>query len=205
MVKSSPVLMILAGNLKRLRKHAGLTQPEFAEKINVASSTVSSWETGKKGPTYELLNNVAEFYGVSVASLFTDQTQVDARALLPPANTPESFFNHLNALVQSEIVIKLDVGDGQIFEHDYRDNIHTGLVSIYINSSEFSRGGRSTKLYDGLHALSKLLFLYKDEPCPRETFDVLARSLHETLSREPPFSRNEEVGDIEDKLPFDEF
>lgn len=38
--------MELAGNLKRLRKAAGLTQEALAEKLHLTGQAVSRWETG---------------------------------------------------------------------------------------------------------------------------------------------------------------
>ena len=35
-----------SSNLRRLRKRAGLSQDALAEKLSVASQTVSSWERG---------------------------------------------------------------------------------------------------------------------------------------------------------------
>jgi len=189
----------LIANLKRLRAQRGLTQAKLAGGLFVEPGTVSGWETGAKKPDFDMLDEIAQFYGVSVSSLFTDQTTADTNALLPPADTPMSFFNYLNALVRSEIVVELDIGEGRIFGNNYSDNRNTGLVSIYVDRSAFfGYGGKIAKLYDNLHALSKLLFLYKDEPCPRETFETVARSLHEALSTEPPFSQSEESASDED-------
>ena len=49
--------------IKMLRLAAKLSQPVFAEHINVSPSTVKKWETGEKhpsGPALKLLNLVAD-------------------------------------------------------------------------------------------------------------------------------------------------
>lgn len=52
--------------LKELRKHAGLTQKEFAEKIGAAQNTVSQWESGTRRLDDETLTQIASFFDVSI-------------------------------------------------------------------------------------------------------------------------------------------
>lgn len=50
--------------IKALRLQFKLSQPVFAEYINVSSSTVKKWETGEKnpsGPALKLLNLIADW------------------------------------------------------------------------------------------------------------------------------------------------
>lgn len=53
-------------NLKTLRRNAGISQKEFAEKLDFAQNTVSQWETGKRDADTETLQRVADFFKVSV-------------------------------------------------------------------------------------------------------------------------------------------
>ena len=46
---------IIAGNVRRLRQAANLTQSELAKKLNVSTSSVNAWEKEK---TYPSLINV---------------------------------------------------------------------------------------------------------------------------------------------------
>ena len=55
--------------LKSLRKEKGLTQEQLAEKFNVASRTISRWETGRNMPDISLLIELSEFYGVSMPEI----------------------------------------------------------------------------------------------------------------------------------------
>ena len=50
--------------LKELRKEMGITQEEFAEKLDVSSRTISRWETGANMPDISLLVNIAEIFNV---------------------------------------------------------------------------------------------------------------------------------------------
>ena len=59
--------------LKELRKEKGITQEEFAEKINVSGRTVSRWETGTNMPDISLLIEIAEFFGVSIPEIINGE------------------------------------------------------------------------------------------------------------------------------------
>lgn len=57
---------IIGNNLTELRKRAGLTQFELAEKFNYTDRAVSKWENGDTLPDVEILFNLCEFYGVTL-------------------------------------------------------------------------------------------------------------------------------------------
>lgn len=52
-----------------LRKAAGYTQQEVAEKLNISNRTLSSWETDRTVPDVLMLPVIAELYGVTVDEL----------------------------------------------------------------------------------------------------------------------------------------
>lgn len=59
----------LSTKLYELRKSAGLSQDDFAEKMQVSRQAVSKWERGETYPdTYNLMR-IAKFYGVSIDEL----------------------------------------------------------------------------------------------------------------------------------------
>ena len=49
-----------------LRKSKELTQKELAQKIGYTNSTICDWEKGRSEPSIEALNNLADFFDVSV-------------------------------------------------------------------------------------------------------------------------------------------
>lgn len=63
---------------KELRKKAGLTQIEFAEKLNVDQSTISKWEQDKAIPDIQMLVQLASFFNVSVDYLMGREQKVDS-------------------------------------------------------------------------------------------------------------------------------
>ena len=60
-------------SMRRLRKDAGLTQQEAADRIGVGQSTVAMWETGNCLPRMNLLKKIAEVYGCKMADLLDEE------------------------------------------------------------------------------------------------------------------------------------
>lgn len=63
---------VIANNLIELRKENKLTQQELAGKINYSDNAISRWERAEVTPTIETLELVADFYGVTVTDLLTE-------------------------------------------------------------------------------------------------------------------------------------
>ena len=51
--------------LKELRGEKGLTQRELADLINLSSSTIAMYETGQRMPDPEILQKLADVFGVT--------------------------------------------------------------------------------------------------------------------------------------------
>ena len=62
--------IILHEQLQKLRKEKGLTQEGLAEIFGITNQAVSKWESGACYPDIALLPEIADFYGVSIDSLF---------------------------------------------------------------------------------------------------------------------------------------
>lgn len=57
-------------NIRKYRRNNDLTQEQLAEKLGVSFQAISRWENGTTYPDMELLPSIAQFFGVSVDSLF---------------------------------------------------------------------------------------------------------------------------------------
>jgi len=62
----------LGNKIARKRKDIGLTQIEFAEKLNVTRQTVSRWEAGTVMPDIDKISDIAEILEVSCDYLLRD-------------------------------------------------------------------------------------------------------------------------------------
>ena len=56
-------------NLRSLREEAGLTQQDFADRLQTTQRKVSYWESGKVEPDLENLWRLADFFDTSVDDL----------------------------------------------------------------------------------------------------------------------------------------
>lgn len=58
-----------------LRKRAGYTQKELAEKLNVTVQMVSKWETGVTVPDVYMVSEIADAFGVSTDAVIGHGTE----------------------------------------------------------------------------------------------------------------------------------
>lgn len=56
--------------IKKLRVEKGLTQEQLAEEIGVSKSTIAMWETGKREPSRDLYEEVADYFNVDIDYLY---------------------------------------------------------------------------------------------------------------------------------------
>lgn len=63
----------LPNNLYELRRKAGLSQEEFAEKLGVSRQAVSKWERGEAYPDTENLIVISEMFGVTIDELLRSE------------------------------------------------------------------------------------------------------------------------------------
>ena len=58
--------LIISENISALRRDAGMTQAELAERLNYTDKAVSKWERGESIPDVAVLKDIADLYGVTV-------------------------------------------------------------------------------------------------------------------------------------------
>jgi transcriptional regulator with XRE-family HTH domain len=61
--------MSLKDAIRRLRKNAGLSQGELADKVGTTQKVISDYERGRTNPSNELLPLMAKLFGVTVDDL----------------------------------------------------------------------------------------------------------------------------------------
>lgn len=62
------------GYLAALRKDAGMTQQEAADRLGVSNKTISKWESGGGFPDIAILPALAELYGVTADDILAGET-----------------------------------------------------------------------------------------------------------------------------------
>lgn len=62
--------MDFSKRLRELRKERGLTQAELAKELELAKSSISMYENGKRKPSFEVLETFADFFNVNLDTLY---------------------------------------------------------------------------------------------------------------------------------------
>lgn len=138
--------MDLAERLAALRKRAGLSQGDVAERLNVSRQAVSRWETGLTVPSTDNLSRLGRLYGVTLdellsysAALPPEKPQEEAPAQQPqeavqqpkaeaPAPTPQPAANsapaHAKAIIiaLSILCLLLAIGVGVLLHQKHSEN-----------------------------------------------------------------------------------
>lgn len=58
--------MTMGERIKELRKKNGMTQTDLAKKLKVTKGTISTWETGSRTPSFDVLDEMCTMYRVSM-------------------------------------------------------------------------------------------------------------------------------------------
>ena len=64
---------ILGDNIRILRTNKGWTQVYLADRLQITAPFLAQIESGKRGTSLELVESVAELFGVPIASLFIEK------------------------------------------------------------------------------------------------------------------------------------
>lgn len=59
----------MANRIREIRKRRGITMKQLGEIVDLAESTISQYETGKRQPDNETLLKISEYFGVTVGYL----------------------------------------------------------------------------------------------------------------------------------------
>ena len=70
---------MLAEHIRNLRKEAGFSQEQMAERLGVSRQAVTRWETGLGTPDLDNLVAIADLFGVTVDGLLRDAPEQEAQ------------------------------------------------------------------------------------------------------------------------------
>lgn len=100
--------------IKYYRQQAGLTQLEFAKKMQVVQGTASQWESGKRAPSLDMIIKIAEVLNVSPTLLLDIETPQDTT--VSPTKIPPEY--HRIPIVGS-VACSWEEGFIQDFDGEY--------------------------------------------------------------------------------------
>ena len=61
---------MLSEQIKKFRTQKKMSQQELGSVLKVIKQTVSSWETGNSKPSHDLLEMMADYFGVTVNEMY---------------------------------------------------------------------------------------------------------------------------------------
>ena len=82
--------MGVSANIRHLRKKAGLTQIELAEKIGVSIATLRRWEAGETSPTGTRIIELANLLDASPDEIVNDDNTKSSRPVISYPNSENS-------------------------------------------------------------------------------------------------------------------
>lgn len=90
-----------ADRLTDLRKAQHMTQADLAKKLNISPQAVSKWETGESIPDIEMLELLADLYGLTLDELIRGETSTNINndKVIEEQVTPDAVKHKRNIIV----------------------------------------------------------------------------------------------------------
>ena len=144
----------LPNNLYELRRQAGLSQEEFAERLGVSRQAVSKWERGEAYPDTENLITISEMFSVTIDELLrSDNIGDDKEGAM--ADEPQEEYDNRSFRVKvgdkvdlnlsgsitvddDDTKVKIDLDKGDIFvdDEDGQVKVNLGNSGLVVNSDD---------------------------------------------------------------------
>jgi len=106
----------IAQNIKAIRKQNGLTQAEFALKINNKRDNIASWELGKSLPSVEILQVISDIFHINLTELISADLSEKFDDNMLQESHSEIYYKHnsksaveLVKFLQDELKVKNEV------------------------------------------------------------------------------------------------
>lgn len=128
---------MFADRIKELRKEKGMTQVDLAKALGVSTGTVAMWETGKRNPSFDMLNTLSDLFDKRIDYILG--TSDDARS---PKLTEEE----LDQL--AEWTVEQDYED-MLRKYALLDDYGKATIDAVLRA-EFNRCQEQGTLYNGI-------------------------------------------------------
>ena len=137
--------MVLADNIRYLRKKRGWSQDYLAERLGYKSyTTIQKWESGVSEPPLKKAHAIADLFGVDINDL-TGSNIEDAETKLPPDAIPYAPTQRIPILGRISAGLPL-YADEQIEGYTYTDLNHGGeYFALRVHGDSMN----AIRIYDG--------------------------------------------------------
>jgi len=106
--------------ITELRKQAGMSQFQLAKVLDIATSTLGMYETGKREPSLKVLNRIASYFNVSTDYLLGR----------PEKKTGTTKSDKIEDMLDSAMTF-----DGKPLSNNDR-NVIRGMIEAYLKNKE---------------------------------------------------------------------
>ena len=118
---------------KSLRKAAGLTQVQAAAKLNVTQQTIASWENGTRMPSLDIMDCIADFFGVTTDYLLGRKSKESKKTT---NNTRIPVYGNIAAGIPIEAIVDYDPDNADDWEEISEDLANNGAhIALRIKGS----------------------------------------------------------------------
>lgn len=145
----------LPNNLYELRKKAGLSQEEFADRLYVSRQAVSKWERGEAYPDTENLITISNMFGVTIDELLksenitgdaegekteeiNDEEQSDRAFRVTVGDKVDLNLSGSISVDDEDTKVKIDLDNGDILvdDEDGQVKVNFGSSGIVVNTDD---------------------------------------------------------------------
>ncbi len=130
---------VLAKNLIKFRKNAGLSQLELAKKLNYSNKNISKWEKGETMPNAFVLQKIAQIYGVKIEDLLSEQTPVEEKPVeeKPKKNIRKTLFRLVMLIMANAILFASGIALVYILKLLNVTGFNLNLIYLYLAPFSF--------------------------------------------------------------------
>lgn len=134
--------MDFKNNIKEVRQKVGISRSELAEKLNIKTRTLESYEQCRRTPKIEVLNKICEILEVPITEIVSRgdylgfKEQADIEMLMSLVNYKADFgknffssFRELVRLIDNKLFNTLDHESALMFKHALED-VFNGLIKL---------------------------------------------------------------------------
>lgn len=182
---------VVGNNIKTYRIKNKDTQSTLGDKLNVSPVTVSGWETGKKEPSFDTLERIAELYRIPVQDLFYDEKTPKYQAT---AFKTSEFITALSAVSSSRFISETTL-DSET--NNYGDVIGYRLIMEFAEKAQYPNSMK--EFVKQLSGVLALIAAYKSNVLPYPIYESAIQGVAEKIGT---FNYPVPCFEEDDELPF---
>lgn len=132
--------------IKSIRKHTGLSQEDFANKLGMTRSNLSQMEIGRNTPSIALLNDIANIFHINIGVVFQmiNSDEKDLPTLLPKLSDQNNCKVNCKDDCKVEPELPPETGKTKSISNDESNGYPNGYLSGYPTPFFMPNTGKTT-------------------------------------------------------------